>query len=234
MTRTEPPSAAPRHRVAGGFLGLLSGAAALGVAQLIAGLLGGQSSPMIAVGSASIDAAPSWVKEFAIRTFGTNDKRALLIGIAVILAIVAIVLGIASIRRPRVGIVGLVAFGAIGLAAALTRPNAGPSDAIPSIVGTAVGIWVFRWLRRQTGLPDPATPPPKGSPTGSQQPPGLDRRKFVVGGMYTVVLAAVTGVAGQYFVRRSAASASRSAVRIPAPSSPLPAPPAGTDVGVPG
>ena len=146
------------HRVAGGFLGLLSGAAALGVAQLIAGLLGGQSSPMIAVGGATIDAAPSWVKEFAIRTFGTNDKRALLIGIAVILAVVAIVLGIASIRRPIVGIVGLVAFGTIGLAAALTRPNAGPSDAIPSIVGTAVGIWVFRWLRRQTGLPDPVTP----------------------------------------------------------------------------
>ena len=62
----------------------------------------------------------------------------------------------------------------------------------------------------------------------------MDRRKFLVGGMYTVVFAAVTGVAGQYFVRRSAASASRSAVRIPSPSSPLPAPPAGTDVGVPG
>ena len=234
VTRTDTPSAAPRHRVAGGFLGLLSGAVALGAAQLIAGLLGGESSPMIAVGSASIDAAPAWVKEFAIRTFGTNDKRALLIGIAVILAIVAVVLGIASIRRPRVGMIGLVVFGAIGLVAALTRPSSGLEDAIPSIAGTAAGLWTFRWLRRQTGLPDPSAPPPTGSRKRRQEPEALDRRKFLVGGVYAAIFASVTGVAGQYFVRRSAASASRSAVRIPTPSSPAPAVPAGADVGVAG
>jgi DMSO/TMAO reductase YedYZ molybdopterin-dependent catalytic subunit len=234
VTHNEPPSAAPRHPVAGGFLGLLSGAAALGVAQLIAGLLGGASSPMIAVGSATIDAVPSWVKEFAIRTFGTNDKRALLIGIGVILAIVAVVLGIMSIRRPTVGVAGLVVLGAIGSVAALTRPTSGLEDAIPSLVGTATGIVVFRWLRRTTGLPDPATPPPPSSRVPRETPPTLDRRRFLVGGAYAAVLAGVTGVAGQYFVRRSAASVSRSAVRIPAPSSPAAALPAGADLGVPG
>jgi DMSO/TMAO reductase YedYZ molybdopterin-dependent catalytic subunit len=236
VTRTDPTPAAPRYRVAGGLLGVLSGAVALGVAQLIAGLLGGESSPMIAVGSASIDAAPSWVKEFAIRTFGANDKRALLIGITVILIIIAIVLGIASIRRPRVGMIGLVVFGAIGLVAALTRPTSGIKDAIPSIVGTAVGIWTFRWLLRQTGLPDPSAPSPsrKDARKRRAEPDVLDRRKFLVGGMYAAIFAGVTGVAGQYFVRRSAASASRSAVRIPAPSSPVPAVPAGAGVDVAG
>jgi len=220
--------------VAGGFLGLLSGAVALGVAQLVAGLLGGESSPMIAVGGATIDAAPAWVKEFAIRTFGTNDKRALLIGIAVILAIVAIVLGIASIRRPRVGMIGLAVFGAIGLVAALTRPSAGAKDAIPSIVGAVVGLWAFRWLRGQMGLPHPDAPVPTGSRGRSQEPEALDRRRFLAGGVYAVIFAGVSGFAGQYFVRRSAANASRSAVRIPVPASPAPAVPAGADVGVAG
>ena len=57
-----------RHRVAGAFLGLLSAAVDLGVAQLVAGLVGGTSSPVIAVGSAAIDLAPPWLKSFAIRT----------------------------------------------------------------------------------------------------------------------------------------------------------------------
>jgi hypothetical protein len=161
-----------RHRVAGALLGLLSGAVALGVAQLTAGLIGGPSSPMIAVGNAAIDAAPAGLKEFAIRTFGSNDKRALLIGIGTILAIVAVVLGILSIRRPRVGIVGLIAFGAVGMVAALTRPGAGPEDALPSIVGTAAGLWSFRWLRRSTGL---AGTVPEAEPL-PDEPDRLDRR----------------------------------------------------------
>ena len=147
----------------------------------------------------------------------------------------AVVLGILSIRRPRVGIIGLAVFGAIGIVAALTRPTSRPVDAIPSIVGTAVGIWAFRWLRRATGLPDPEAAPPKGAKrTAAEEPASLDRRRFLVSGMYAAILAGVTGVAGQYFVRRSAASASRSAVRIPTPSSTAAPLPAGADVGVPG
>ena len=129
-----------RHRVAGAFLGLLSAAVALGVAQLVAGLVGGTSSPVIAVGSAAIDLAPPWLKSFAIRHVRLARQGArLLLGIAAILAIVAVVLGILSVRRPRVGVSGLVIFGAIGLVASLTRPTATPAYALPSLVGTVAG-----------------------------------------------------------------------------------------------
>ena len=114
----------PRHRLAGAALGLLSGAVALAVAQLMSGVVGGTSSPVIAVGSTAIDLAPPGVKTFAIRTFGTGDKRALLVGIVVVLAVAAVILGMASIRRPRVGVIGLCLLGAVGLAASLTRPTA--------------------------------------------------------------------------------------------------------------
>ena len=54
---------------------------ALGVAELVAGLEPTWRSPVLDVGDRVIDAAPPFVKEFAINTFGTNDKPALLIGI---------------------------------------------------------------------------------------------------------------------------------------------------------
>ena len=63
--------------------GLLAGGAALGVAELLAGLVGGQASPLVAVGGTAIDATPEWLKELAIRTFGARDKLVLLAGMAV-------------------------------------------------------------------------------------------------------------------------------------------------------
>ena len=142
-------------RVAGGTVGLLSGLVALGAAQLTAGLVGGASSPMIAVGGTAIDLAPSWLKEFAIRTFGTGDKLALLAGIGFLMGVAAIVVGVISVRRPRAGVAGIAVFGAIGTLASVTRPANGLVDALPSLVGTAAGLLAYRWLRMAAGLSDP-------------------------------------------------------------------------------
>ena len=45
--------------MAGALIGLLSGAVAIGAAQLVAGFVGGTSSPVIAVGGVAIDATPT-------------------------------------------------------------------------------------------------------------------------------------------------------------------------------
>jgi DMSO/TMAO reductase YedYZ molybdopterin-dependent catalytic subunit len=217
--------------VVGALIGLLSGVAAIGIGQLAAGIVGGASSPMIAVGGAAIDATPEWLKSFAIRTFGSDDKAALLTGIGIVLAIAAVLLGIASVRRPRVGIVGLVVLGGIGALAAVTRPANEPSDAIPAIVGTIAGIATFLLLRRAAGLVPPPAGAPEPAPAGA--PPGFDRRRFLLAGSAAAALAATTGSVGQYLVRRSDASASRAAVRIPAPADPAPPIPAAADLGIP-
>ena len=86
------PDATPvDHRRAGGpgrtfavVAGLVTAGVALGVAELLAGLDRAWRSPVLDVGDRLIDAAPPFVKEFAIDTFGTNDKPALLIGIGVV------------------------------------------------------------------------------------------------------------------------------------------------------
>ena len=184
------PSGRPRTRpsVATGVVtGLISAAVALGVGQLMAGLTGSLGSPVVAVGSATIDFTPPPVKDFAISTFGSNDKTALVGGILVLLAVFAGVIGVAAMHRIRYGVVGLAIFTAIGLIAALTRPSATPADALPSLVGGAAGLLTLAWLVRAAregaaaravaaGAPRPAPPaspePAAREPGGAAPDPG--------------------------------------------------------------
>jgi DMSO/TMAO reductase YedYZ molybdopterin-dependent catalytic subunit len=150
----------PRHpsALAGALAGLLAAAVAMGIAQLAAGLTVPQSSPAYAVGQATIDLAPPAVKDFAISTFGANDKNALLIGILVVLAAFAAVIGILAVRRLAVGLWGLAVFAAIGLAAALTRPTATASYVIPTVAGAAAGAYALtRLVRAARALGDPVS-----------------------------------------------------------------------------
>ena len=65
--------------------GLAAGAVTLGVGSLVALLTGPSTDPLVAVGSAFVDATPAWLKDFAASTFGTADK---------------VVLGIGEVRGP--------------------------------------------------------------------------------------------------------------------------------------
>ena len=228
--RTSGPPERTAGRVVGGSIGVLSAAVAIGVAQVIAGTIGGASSPIVAVGGTAIDATPEWLKSFAIRTFGANDKLALVIGIDIVLVIAAIVIGIAALRRPRIGVAGLVVFGALGALAAVTRPANGIVDAVPTLVGAAAGVGAFLLLRRGAGLAmiGPA------DDRGPRPVPGFDRRRFLWTGVAAAGAAAVSGEIGRLLIGRADASDSRAAVRIPAPSDPAAAIPAGADLGVPG
>ena len=153
---TSPPATAagpPPHpsALAGAAAGVLTAAVAMGVGQLAAGLTVAQSSPVLAVGQAAIDLTPLPVKDFAISTFGANDKTALLVGILVILAAFAAVIGILAVRRLALGLAGLAVFTCVGLAAALTRPTATAAYAIPTLLGAAAGAFALTRLVRAAG-----------------------------------------------------------------------------------
>ena len=157
--------------------------------QLVSGLGARQGSPAAAVGEAAIDLAPPPVKDFAISAFGSNDKTALVIGILVLLAVFAAVIGVAAMRRLSYGYAGLVIFAAIGMAAALTRPDATFAYAVPTIVGAAVGAFTLNRLIHAavaaTGpprYPARAAPRPGAAPTdryaGFDALPSLARPRF--------------------------------------------------------
>ena len=117
--------------------GVLAGALTLGVATLLAGALSrisvsaGQPSPVIAVGGAFVDRTPLWLKNFAVSTFGTNDKQALFAGMALVLVAVCAGVGVLAARRRTAGLVAFAVVGALGAAAVLSRPGARPLDVAP-------------------------------------------------------------------------------------------------------
>lgn len=220
------PAARPGGRFDGVLLGIAAAAAALGVSQLVAGVLDPQASPILAVGQAAIDLTPEPVKAWAIRVFGERDKDVLLAGIGIVLLTSAAALGIAARRRVGVGVAGLLAFGAVGVAAALTRPTAGPADALPALAGTAAAGTALALLRRPL-----AGRRARGHDEG--RPWAMDRRRFLLAGGGTLVAAIAAGGVGNLFARRFRADGSRAAVRLPEPASPAP-PPTGAELPVPG
>jgi DMSO/TMAO reductase YedYZ molybdopterin-dependent catalytic subunit len=222
----EHPAEGSRSGAAhGAVVGLLSGAIAVGVAELVAAFTGPDTSPIVAVGGATIDASPEWLKAFAIRTFGTYDKPALVIGIGVVLAILAVVLGIVSRRRPRLPIWGLLVLGAIGAAAAASRPGNGIASILPSLAGTVVGFLAYLRLRDVADLAGPPEPPTI---------PPYDRRRFLRTGAAAAGIAVAAGGLGRIVAARAGAADSRAAARIPEPTEPTPAPPPDPSLAVPG
>jgi DMSO/TMAO reductase YedYZ molybdopterin-dependent catalytic subunit len=139
--------------VVGGLIGLLAVAAALGVAELVAGFTGVAGEPVIAVGGTAIDLTPIPVKDFAIVHFGSHDKTVLLTGIYVVLALFAMVTGMLARRRIGYGLAGLGLFAVLGVAAAATRPVSSPVDAVPTVVGVIAGALVMALLVRAGPAP---------------------------------------------------------------------------------
>ncbi|MGO9294183.1 MAG: molybdopterin-dependent oxidoreductase [Streptosporangiaceae bacterium] len=134
---TRPAGLAWRGAVAG----VLAGALALCVGQLVAAFSTPSASPVAAVGELSIDFTPPAVKNFAISAFGSHDKEVLVSGILVILAIATAIIGILAARRLILGMAGLGIFAVVGVIAAVTQPTAGPGAALPTLAAaTAAGL----------------------------------------------------------------------------------------------
>ncbi|MER6914549.1 molybdopterin-dependent oxidoreductase [Streptomyces sp. NPDC000594] len=234
--------------------GLLAAFTALAVAELVAGALRPASGPVTVVGGAVIDRTPAGVKDFAIRTFGENDKVALLLGILVLLALFAVALGLLALRHRRAGAAGVLVFGFVGAAAALSRPDtAGSADALPSLTGAVAGAVVLYVLAGRVAPADsPAdsrsdsrtecsTESPTPSVTESSGDDesaggGRSRRRFLTAAALTATAATGAGALGRFLSGRRGrdAAASRAALTLPAPASPAPAVPAGTELRVPG
>lgn len=144
IAHTGPMSTTSRRYAA--LAGITAAAVAIGIAEPVAVLTGPRSAPLVAVGGVIVDAVPESLKQLAIDLFGTADKIALLVGTAVLLGGFAALFGVLAVRRLALGLAGIAAFGAIGVAAALTRSGADLADALPSLVGAGLGalvLWLF-------------------------------------------------------------------------------------------
>ncbi|HEU0181842.1 MAG TPA: molybdopterin-dependent oxidoreductase, partial [Agromyces mariniharenae] len=205
--------------------GVASVALGAGVGELAAAILAPEASPFVVVGSLLIDLAPSWAKDAAIALFGTADKVALLIGIAIVLLAVAGAAGVLEVRRPPWGRVLIGALGLFGVVAAMTRANAPLLAFAPPALAAVASVIALQFL--VTRLPSTDAPAPS-------QPEGIDRRRFLgwAGGAAAVgVLAAIGGYALQAGTR--AVTAIRDTIALPTPATNA-AVPASAELGIEG
>ncbi|MFD3945253.1 molybdopterin-dependent oxidoreductase [Streptomyces sp. NPDC058579] len=207
----------------------MAGYTALAASELTAALVRPAAGPVTVVGGAAIDRTPAPVKDYAIRTFGENDKVVLQLGILAVLGLFAIILGLVSLRYRRLGAGGVLVFGIVGAAAALDRPDsAGLGDALPSLVGAVVGAAVLYFL---AGKATSTGPRPRVEGTS-----GWSRRGFLTSSAMTMVAATGAGAMARALTgwRGQGAATSRDELVLPAPASPAPAVPAGAQLKVPG
>ena len=175
-------------RWAGALAGALATALALSAGHALA-LVGDGPAPVDAVSSSFVDRTPSWLKDWATTTFGTDAKTVLEVGAYLVIFGVAVVLGSAARRRSASFVVGAFVLALIGTASAVERPGTTAFTVIAPFVGAAIGSIVFvvacdvtvgRWLASRR-------------PRESRAPLGWDRRRFIGTTAAAGVLAAAAG-----------------------------------------
>ena len=164
--------------------GVLAAVAGIAVGHLVAGLLDPASSPVLAVGSAVIDATPTPVKEYAVAQFGTRDKPILLGSVTVVTLLASAVAGVLARRRTWLGVAFILLLTGLATLAALTRPVAAPVDALPGVAAAVTGVAVLlglltalRGRRPATRADAPARAAGHGVPHRPRRPAHVPARR---------------------------------------------------------
>ena len=213
-------------RVRDGFAGAVAAGVALGVSELIAGLGAGMPSLVESIGNWVIDTVPKPVKDFAIEVFGTYDKLALLVGIAVTTLIIGAAVGVLARKHFWVAIAVFIGFGLVAAAAGARDPNTSLGLAIiPAGAASLSGLLTLQWLLK---LGTPPTPVEGEEPSSDSS-----RRSFLLGAGALMGLAALSAGLGRSLLESAKRAASgRDEVLLPTPAQALPPVPAAADFAI--
>jgi DMSO/TMAO reductase YedYZ molybdopterin-dependent catalytic subunit len=205
--------------------GVIATLVGMAVGHLVAAFIDPAASPVLAVGSTVIDLTPTPLKEWAIRTFGANDKSVLVGSVMLGALVLAAIGGLLARRRPFLGVGVLVVLVTSAALMALRRPGATALDVLPAIASGVVGVAALallaRYATRDRGEPAPA----ERSGTGPSR-----RGVLVAAGALTAAAAVLAG-AGQWVTGRRTTPAG---VRLPEAADPAAALPRDLRGKVPG
>ena len=142
------PAISIRSRLDFVLIGVVAAGAALAASELVSGLFLSAPSLIRTIGQRVIDISPVPVVDWAISTFGTNDKLVLIIGIVVVSLLIGGFLGLLARDRPGLAAAGFVVFGVVGYVAGRTDPLAGAVLTLVAAVAAAgMGVGVLLGLR---------------------------------------------------------------------------------------
>lgn len=213
--------------------GVVAAAVVLAVAELVGAFFTARATPVIALGSTFIDFTPPWMKDFAIATFGTNDKAALFVGMGLTIFLLACVLGVVAYRKWVLGVAGVLFMGAVIVASVVTRAGVAPLDAIPTLLGTVAGLLVLRLLIAPLWKTAPEPRAGAAAPEPGHSAPS--RRRFFAAAGITAAGAGIAAAGGRLLsAARSNIAQAREALQLPAPVKAAPAVPAGVQSPVAG
>lgn len=224
MTTVQPTPERMTKRQAA-VAGVAAGAAALGGAELLAGILPGAASPIIAVGDLVISLQPAGAKQFIVDLFGEADKLLLNLFIAVVALAAAAIIGILARRTPVAATIGFGAFGVLALVAGLSDPLSEPiTTFIVAFAAVGIAVWTLGFLQRvATDVPQTAEMPDWG------------RRRFLGTSIAVAGVAAGSGVLGRTLLDRGGiGTPSAPTTAIPAAADPAPSPPASSRLDIEG
>ncbi len=218
MTERQP------SRVAAALAGLVAGGLGLGFAELVAGLLPGAASPVLAIGSLLITLQPPNAKQLVVDLFGTADKLVLNLAVLVGALVLSAVLGLLARRRMVWAQAGFVGLGVLALFAAVRDPLFDlVLSGLAGVVSVAISIITLPRILRLA------------APRNGEEPRMLDfdRRRFLGSSVALAGAALSSGVIGRVLLENRAA-ASAAVPSIPDASATAAPLPAGAELSVDG
>lgn len=158
--------------------GIVAALVLFGAADLIARAFGPPAAPLLALGQTIIPLAPTGLVKPVIDLFGTNDKLFLILTTGLGALVLGGLIGWLASHRLRLATGLLCVAGLVPIIVILIRPESRVVDIIPTLIGLALGMAVFRLLmsfgmsRTEKGTA-PAAPrrfPAAARPNGSSAP----------------------------------------------------------------
>ncbi|MCB0977284.1 MAG: molybdopterin-dependent oxidoreductase [Acidimicrobiales bacterium] len=154
---TDEPTSPRWPFAAAGVLGAVAGVAA---GHFVASLVRAEASPALAVGTVVIHNTPEGLKQWAIDQFGDSDKSVLVGTVFVVTLLLAVVAGLLSRRRPRIGLAFVALLGAAVIAAGHSTARSSAPLSVPLswvwpglVAAVAAGSVLVVLRRLALGLP---------------------------------------------------------------------------------
>ena len=193
-TSSDIPAAPGRRpllsRRRGAVAGLVAGAVSMATAELLAGLVPGVPSLVVAVGALVIALQPPGAKQLVADLFGTADKLALNVAVVLVALAIAAIVGVRARRSFGEAAAVFVAFGLLAFAGAVVAElDPLPASLLSASVAVASGIATLRFLLR-----GPAHP--SVNPTITPMPDWA-RRRFLIASGSLLGGAAAAGLVGR-------------------------------------
>lgn len=211
-------------RIRPALAGALAAVTALAVSELAAGAIATVPSLVESVAGVFIDNVPPAVKDFAISTFGTNDKPALVVGITVIALLLGGVVGVLARTRNWLAVLVFAGFGVGGAAAAISLDESTTGSVIGGGIAVLAGLLTLTFLYGRLEKDAAAA--------GTDE--GISRRNFIVGAGAVVGVAALSVGLGRVLLDKAKRMvAGREDVVLPSAIETVAPPAEGTSFAVP-